>query len=90
MIGEDGKITEEERHLLKEYKNSDFMRIARKAIGQQWRFTASSLMRCDKDSLQFHQGVMAGLNNAYNTLLAVMDVQVEEGLKERPVTSKIL
>ncbi len=68
MIGEDGALTDSERQTFALNRDSEFFRIARKAIGQQWRYTASRLTKATPDTLQREQGVLAGLEAAYNVL----------------------
>jgi len=80
MIGTDGDVTPEEEATLRSHKDGEFFRIARKALGQNWRYNAMRITKCDVNHLQFHQGVMAGLEAAYNILNAIV---LKEELKAK-------
>lgn len=79
MIGSDGFLTEAEKEVLRANKGAEFFRIARKAIGQQWRYSASRITKINRDELERAQGMLAGLECAYNVLMAVV---MEDGEKK--------
>lgn len=64
-------MTDEEKVLVREYKNTDLFRLCRKVISDQYNKTCGKLVRVEREDLPTVQGEIRALNAIYNLFMGM-------------------